>query len=1058
MNCKKIGIRVGLPEANSLTTKPYDARAACMLLILMLFPAASSAQTEVFEYNATLEHDDVYEVCPYDLIAAECSNSYMENDALSNAPSATLKNAVKGWMGKLPGTLRLSEISIPGTHDSGAEAPELVGVATQTWNIKEQLQGGIRYFDIRVRENEGSTGWDIYHGSVDLELTFDQVLTWMKDFLALPENSGEVIICWIQTAEPGVNPNYGTIRNSYISNNAQIYFPTPALTNAPSLSEIRQGGKRIYLLDDVRGDHVDLQMDRQKYWKVYLEAIDCYGPDCNSVFAGDEYASLVGKQRVVLEYIDKADASTKWTLNDISGAQGATPSYVASFTNARAFEHLNKKSSKTNVGTIVMDYPGEGLIYRIIKTNFDFTRRVDLNIEIDCYDPGESDTGTDDDITVRFYNGTELMGTKTQDPGCGFAGDSYFHIEAVVPAMPQLLTHVAISTNGSDAFAMDELYLNRTLYAQDPFDPSDGWDDGLADQELYQWGRDGGAAWCLSTDSDDDFGSFAPHCYTGIRFEYTSGKAYRINDSSALTNAIAEYERLGTSPHLQGYSINNGMNTPPTASAGGPYMVNEGAHIALDGSGSSDAEQDNSTLDYYWDLDDDGVFETPGISPTFSAVAYDGPGTRTVRLRVIDDETLTDTGEATITISNVAPSVTANGATIDENGDATISGLITDPGVFDTFTVVIDWGEGTPVTYSYEAGTTAYSESHQYLDDDPGGTAADIYAISITVTDDDGGTATADTEVWVDNVVPTAAIDAVTDEAGNVVGEDIDIALVFLDLDMSVSFADVGTLDSHTVTMDWDDGTVTGGAATSPLSDTHAYADTGNYTIVVTVIDDDTGTVEVSYNVEVVDAVGAVANAIEKLIDFVYDSTEDPAAVALVEDALEELDGNNGGQAANGALDKLESGNWNAALVKISKAIELLNAADSLTLHSQDNSLHGQQRGLSIAGRFTDPGGDRGTEVRGRARKGKVKRARERAVTQRGGEFDLSIAVSQLVLSAKSAVVDLVGRAKEDAWSRNDWRKIAGAEALIAEGDRLFAAGDAIAAVEEYRTALSSLH
>ena len=98
----------------------------------------------VFNYNGGLEHDDLFEVCPYDLIAAECSNSYMENDALSNEPSATLKLLTKGWMGELDDSHLLSELSIPGTHDSGAEAPEQVGAATQTWNIYEQLQAGIR--------------------------------------------------------------------------------------------------------------------------------------------------------------------------------------------------------------------------------------------------------------------------------------------------------------------------------------------------------------------------------------------------------------------------------------------------------------------------------------------------------------------------------------------------------------------------------------------------------------------------------------------------------------------------------------------------------------------------------------------------------------------------------------------------------------------------------------------------------------------------------------------------------------------------------------------------
>ena len=71
----------------------------------------------------------------------------------------------------------------------------------------------------------------------------------------------------------------------------------------------------------------------------------------------------------------------------------------------------------------------------------------------------------------------------------------------------------------------------------------------------------------------------------------------------------------------------------------------------------------------------------------------------------------------------------------------TFSGTFTDPGTQDTYTLVVNWGEGAPQTYHYAAGATTFSQTHQYLDDNPSGTLSDTYAIHVTATDNDGGAA-----------------------------------------------------------------------------------------------------------------------------------------------------------------------------------------------------------------------------------------------------------------------------------------------------------------------------
>src|SRR5215203_4700251 len=95
---------------------------------------------------------------------------------------------------------------------------------------------------------------------------------------------------------------------------------------------------------------------------------------------------------------------------------------------------------------------------------------------------------------------------------------------------------------------------------------------------------------------------------------------------------------------------------PPTADAGGPYEVDEGGAVILDGSISSDPE--GGPLTYAWDLDNDGQYDdSTDVSPSFSAANLDGPSSHTVKVEVTDPEGETDTDEATVNVDNVEPTI-----------------------------------------------------------------------------------------------------------------------------------------------------------------------------------------------------------------------------------------------------------------------------------------------------------------------------------------------------------------------------------------------------------------
>jgi ELWxxDGT repeat protein len=217
--------------------------------------------------------------------------------------------------------------------------------------------------------------------------------------------------------------------------------------------------------------------------------------------------------------------------------------------------------------------------------------------------------------------------------------------------------------------------------------------------------------------------------------------------------------------------------------------------------------------------------------------------TYTISATVTDDDTGSGSASQTVLVANVAPTLAGLSATsILENGVTTLTGTIADVGSLDTFTIVIDWGNGIETFTNVGAGPFSYAR--QFLDDSPTGTPVDNLPISVTVTDDDTGTVSVTTAVTVTNVAPVVTSLANSSPCCGQADENEGVTL-------SATFTDVGTLDTHTSTIDWGDGSTTDGivvesGGAGSVSGSHAYAQGGIYTITLTVMDDDTGSVSQS--------------------------------------------------------------------------------------------------------------------------------------------------------------------------------------------------------------------
>jgi hypothetical protein len=96
-------------------------------------------------------------------------------------------------------------------------------------------------------------------------------------------------------------------------------------------------------------------------------------------------------------------------------------------------------------------------------------------------------------------------------------------------------------------------------------------------------------------------------------------------------------------------------NHPPVADANGPYFGNEGSTVTFDGSGSYDPEGD--PLEYRWDLNGDGDYDTAWSSSPYTTFTWGDDYIGDVTLEVRDLLGLNGSDTTTVTVNNVDPTI-----------------------------------------------------------------------------------------------------------------------------------------------------------------------------------------------------------------------------------------------------------------------------------------------------------------------------------------------------------------------------------------------------------------
>lgn len=248
----------------------------------------------------------------------------------------------------------------------------------------------------------------------------------------------------------------------------------------------------------------------------------------------------------------------------------------------------------------------------------------------------------------------------------------------------------------------------------------------------------------------------------------------------------------------------------------------------------------NDTFTAMFSWDDGSSTEVSLAAGEFSASAthmYAEEGIYQVMMTLVDDDGGEAVAEWEVMVGDISPVEAGPDGTIDEGSMFLSAGFLADTDSL-TFSAIVDYYDETgAVPLQLNPGNT-FDLRHIYGEDG-------VYTLLVTVFNDDMEYGSDTAQVTVTNVAPSLESLSVSPTNPYLPGD------VF---QFTALFSDPGILDTHIVTIAWGDGSstqYTTEAGVTRVSGSHSYGKAGEYTIMVTVTDDDGGTDTASMSVVV---------------------------------------------------------------------------------------------------------------------------------------------------------------------------------------------------------------
>ena len=503
------------------------------------------------------------------------------------------------WMSRLADNVLVSQVSIPGSHDSGTGYGGnnyLLFISfdtyarTQDKNIPEQLELGVRAFDLRP-----NNALDLYHGIMKTKTTLAASLNAIRDFLKANPSEFVIVVMRHETDGDNGSANWGTnVTNLLKSSDYAGYLAD----YHPNLTVGNLRGKMLILSRDdyattpyggfIHDWGHDSSFSNQQGAKII-------GPTTQGrLFVQDYYeftqtngmATKTSSIKAMLDYstgrATASDNENVWVINHTAGYAETTSAAGVSVVNSDAYrknaatqnaaviEYLQSHHGPT--GIIVMDQAGVdtsnkievkglALTNAIIENNFTYTPKTneaDMSLLLRMIDEAEADGMDVSDFRSRYSSLSHPIQYDELYHDVLF-GRKVFHIE------------------------------------QDPATYA-GNKVGAGDYYLYNVGRKSYLT------SGSDWGTHAALGYPGLVATLAANNGGYTLQFNELLQGSARDKYLGGSPYVDCANDGKGTYTfePVSGKTNVYYIKGDRGYLAFDPEGNTDGEKYFNTVTGEW--------------------------------------------------------------------------------------------------------------------------------------------------------------------------------------------------------------------------------------------------------------------------------------------------------------------------------------------------------------------------------------------------------------------------------------------------------------------------
>lgn len=249
------------------------------------------------------------------------------------------------WMSKIDDNTLLSQMSIPGSHDSCSRYGSIFS-QSQSYSIFDQLKSGIRVLDIRCKIHKDIL--TIYHGLFYQNINFGEIIIQIETFLKENPSEGVLIKIAEECSPQDPTDSFENILLKYINAFSELFL---LQKNIPIMKQLR--GK-IWLMINTN---------------ININTINYNDLQHHNGKRKEWYRSINDHKSNILSHLEKANNSSNseicFTDCSSEGMCLQAPYLIAIQSN---YVIMNTEKPK-KVGIVLMDFPGEEVIKFIIDLN-----------------------------------------------------------------------------------------------------------------------------------------------------------------------------------------------------------------------------------------------------------------------------------------------------------------------------------------------------------------------------------------------------------------------------------------------------------------------------------------------------------------------------------------------------------------------------------------------------------------------------------------------------------------------------------------------------------------